>query len=84
MPPETSSINAFSASSVLEEIRALKAQRRKVGRLSKSRLDKFAYEIHSLRTEGAKPSEIQLWLRTSCRTKVSLSTVTRWLAKHEK
>ena len=66
----------------LEELRAERAVRRKTGRLYKSRLDKYAYEILQLRKEGASAAEVQFWLKQQ-RICVVLSTVTRWLAKHE-
>ena len=73
---------AFNANAVLAELREVAAERRKKSRMPKSRLDRFGFEILSLHSEGARPTEIQFWLRTQCRTRVALSTVTRWLEKH--
>lgn len=72
----------FDAEKILSDMREKQRALRKTGVMPKSRLDKFAFEIHELRKAGAKPVEIQRWLRTN-RIKVALSTVTRWLAKHE-
>jgi len=46
-----------------------------------SRLDRYTSELLSLSYAGARPAELQRWLRGK-RIKVVLSTVTRWLAKH--
>ena len=73
----------FDAVTSLTEIRHEKDVIRKHSKIFKSRLDPFAFEIHSLRKVGARPAEIQFWLRKNCRTKVALTTVTRWLNKHE-
>lgn len=72
----------FDAEKVLTDMREEQKVLRKTGVMPKSRLDRFAFEIHELRRAGAKPAEIQRWLRTQ-RIKVVLSTVTRWLQKHE-
>lgn len=79
----TISISAFDSQATLSRIREEKAIRRKRSHYSHSRLDRFNGQILALRAEGASASEIQLWLRKECRTKVVLSTVTRWLAKYE-
>ncbi len=76
------SSTTFDAMAALAAIREEKAVRRKHSRLYKSRLDRFGHEILALRNEGASPSEIRLWLQKEKRTKVVLTTVTRWLAKY--
>lgn len=72
----------FDARAALDAIREEKAVQRKDPRYYQSRLDRFGHEIRALRNEGASPSEIRLWLQKEKRTKVVLTTVIRWLAKH--
>lgn len=71
----------FDPTATIEELRQEIAIRKKT-RYSTSRLDRFKYEILSLIEAGGRPVEVQLWLKKH-RTNVHLSTVTRWLAKHE-
>lgn len=77
------SAQGFNSQATLARIRQEKAIQRKRSYYPHSRLDRFNGEILALRAEGASASEVQLWLRKECRTKVALSTVTRWLAKYE-
>lgn len=71
---------SFNAASELAELKHLKKTvRKRVYRTS--RLDKFHGELISLRREGASATDLQRWLRQQ-RIRVSLTTVTRWLAKH--
>jgi len=64
----------------LSRIRAARAAR-KPKRFSRSRLDKFKFEILKLRKEGASLADIQFWLREK-RIVVALSSISRWLKKH--
>ena len=48
----------------------------------KSRLDRHAHELLALRGHGTTVAELQRWLRTKRRVKVSHSTVARWLRQH--
>ena len=62
------------------ELARLKAQSQSIRkkRFRKSRLDRYHGELLSLHRAGAKPAELQRWLRSK-RVKVVLSTVIRWL-----
>ena len=62
------------------ELARLKAQSRSIRkkRFRKSRLDRYKGELLTLHRAGAKPAELQRWLRSK-RIKVVLSTVIRWL-----
>lgn len=71
----------FDPTKELQELRALKAAQRK-GRYYRSRLDRYTAELLALRKAGASAADLQLWLRQH-RISVVLSTVTRWLLKHE-
>lgn len=70
----------FDAASTLAQLRKDAAVRRKSA-YHPSRLDRYAYQLHQLLAAGARPVELQRWLRQQ-RCKVALSTVTRWIAKH--
>jgi len=77
------SYNGFEkmdAQKTLAEIREKRALTRKK-RHSRSKLDKFTFEILELKNVGATLSELQLFLRQN-RVKVELSTISRWLKKH--
>lgn len=50
-------------------------------RYSKSRLDRYKAELLALQAAGARPVDLQRWLREQ-RIKVVHSTVARWLEKH--
>lgn len=70
----------FDAKSELKSLQAeTKAIRKTTYR--KSRLDKFKGELLLLHRKGAKPAELQRWLKSK-RIKVVLSTITRWLKKN--
>lgn len=77
--PDSTSFMTFNAAAELEAIRQLNAVRRK-GSYRRSRLDRYAFELISMHREGARPAELQFWLRQK-RINVALSTVTRWLEK---
>ena len=66
------------------EVRRLKAEqkRKRKKTYATSRLDRYRGEIVQLLAEGATPVNIQHWLRER-RIKVVISTVTRYLDKHE-
>lgn len=70
----------FDAASTLAQLRKDAAVRRKSA-YHPSRLDRYAFQLHELLNAGAKPVELQLWLRQQ-RCKVALSTVTRWISRH--
>lgn len=50
-------------------------------RYSTSRLDRYKAELLALKAAGARPVDLQRWLREQ-RVKVVHSTVVRWLQKH--
>lgn len=50
-------------------------------RYSKSRLDRYKAELLALHSAGARPVDLQRWLREQ-RVKVVHSTVVRWLERH--
>ena len=68
-----------------KEIAALREQTRRIRRRGYrvSRLDRYTAELLSLYHGGATAAQIQRWLLQKKRTKVVLSTVTRWLARHD-
>lgn len=70
----------FDAASTLAQLRKDAAVRRKSA-YHPSRLDRHAFQLHELLNAGAKPVELQRWLRQQ-RCKVALSTVTRWISRH--
>ena len=70
----------FDAFAELEEIKR-KRQISKRKRYSKSKLDKFKFEILKLREAGASLADIQIFLRKN-RIKVVTSTIHRWLKKN--
>lgn len=72
----------FNAEDEVKRMRTLRIQRHK-RRYNGSRLDRYKHELLSMRLIGSTPTELQLWLRTEKRTKVALSTVTRWLQKND-
>ena len=71
---------------VQRELLALKAQTQSIRKRSysarKSRLDRYTHQLLALHQAGATAAELQRWLRTNKRVKVSHSTVLRWLTKH--
>lgn len=71
----------FNATDTLAQLRKEAAVRRR-SVYHPSRLDRHAFELHSLLKAGAKPVELQRWLRNERRCKVALSTVTRWIARN--
>lgn len=77
----TDTQSAFNATDALAQLRKEAAVRRR-SVYHPSRLDRHAFELHSLIKVGAKPAELQRWLRTERRCKVALSTVTRWIARN--
>ncbi|MGD9153790.1 MAG: hypothetical protein PVG30_09130 [Gammaproteobacteria bacterium] len=73
-------ITSFDAVSELEKIR----ERRKLNRkkhYQKSRLDKYRAELVKLRQNGASFPELALWLRLERHTKMSHTTIMRYLSK---
>ena len=70
----------FDAAAALAQLREDAAVRRKAS-YHPSRLDRYAYELLKLLEAGARPVELQRWLRQQ-RCKVALSTVTRWISRH--
>lgn len=75
--------NSFDAESKLSELKELQ-QICKRGRYSRSRLDRFKYELLELKSCGATLSRLALYLRSEKRTVVASSTIARWLKKHER
>jgi len=72
---------AFDAVSELEEIkRKRKAFKQK--RVKKSKLDKFETQLLKLHKSGASLGDLQFFLLKNS-TKVALSTIHRFLKKHE-
>jgi len=71
----------LDAKKTLADIRAKRTLSRKK-RFYKSTLDKFTFEILKLRSEGATLTELQFFLSKNS-VRVELSTVSRWLKKHE-
>lgn len=71
---------------VQSELSALKVQTKVIRKRSysarKSRLDKYKAPLLELHQAGATCAELQRWLRSNKRVKVSHSTVLRWLEKH--
>jgi hypothetical protein len=72
---------SFNAEKELAKIKSHRKSVRKK-RYSKSRLDKFSFEIFELKKAGASLADIQLFLKKQ-RVKVVLSTIQRWLKNHE-
>lgn len=67
---------------VLSEIRkARSARKRKKTSFYLSKLDKFEFEIFSLKKSGAKLVDIQFFLQKNG-INVALSTISRWLKNH--
>ncbi len=68
------------------ELAILKAQTDEIRKRSysvrKSKLDKYEFQLLTLKKDGATIAELQRWLLKSKRIKVSHSTVLRWLQKH--
>lgn len=50
-------------------------------RFRASRLDRYKAELLELRAAGARPADLQRWLRER-RVRVVHSTVVRWLERH--
>jgi len=71
----------FDATSELAQIRKDRAIRKRK-RYAKSKLDKFKFEVLSLRREGASLADIQIFLRDK-KLVVALSSIQRYLKKHE-
>lgn len=70
---------AFDAATEVAQLKAhKKVIRKRVYR--RSRLDKFHGELIALRDHGASATDLQRWLKQK-HINVSLTTVTRWLAK---
>lgn len=60
------------------------AKRMRRSRYYKSALDRYKAEIFQLRRSGAMPLEVFRYLKYTQKLHIrSLSTVTRWLQKHE-
>lgn len=77
---QTMDSSDFDATATLAQLRQNAAVHRK-SVYHPSRLDRFAFQLHQLLAAGAKPVELQRWLRQQ-RCKVALSTVTRWISRH--
>lgn len=75
----------FDATAALERARTIQAAKRKLHPLRQrtSRLDRYANEIAALVKLGATARTIQVHLETTHGLYVALSTVTRWMAKHQ-
>lgn len=71
----------FDPAAALEQLRHDAAVRRK-SVFHRSRLDRYAFELHELIRVGARPVELQHWLRKERRCVVALSTVTRWIKRN--
>lgn len=74
----------FNATNILKEIhqrRLIKKHRRKS---TFGRLDRYAFEILSLRDSGASLNDIQDYLRTDKRIVIHISTISRFLSKCKK
>ena len=75
------SMSEFDAKSEVNRLKAVQKSKRKKP-YATSRLDKYRGELVQLIDEGATPVHLQTWLRER-RIKVVLSTITRYLDKHE-
>jgi len=71
----------FDAASELEKIKQSRKEIRRTSRYAKSKLDNFKFELLKLHKSGASLGDLQFFLRKN-RTKVALSTISRWLKKH--
>lgn len=67
---------------VEEEIRKFKLKKERAIGYKKSRLERYDFEIKSLKEGGLNFSEITQWLRQNRRIKVHRTTVARWYKKH--
>ena len=72
----------FDPDAALEKAKLLQAANRKV-RHRTSMLDRYVYEILEIRKRGATPRQVQLMIEHEFRKRIALSTVCRWLQKHE-
>ena len=71
----------FDATAALAAIRDARAARRHRRTWGQSRLARHRVELVQLRQAGASYGDLVHWLRREKRTKVSRSTVLRYLAK---
>ena len=74
----------FDAQAALAKARAVQATKRKLQPMRRrtSRLDRYSNEIAAMVALGATARTIQVHLEDAHSLRVSLSTVSRWLAKH--
>ncbi len=73
-------MNNFDA---VNEVAQLKSHKRRIRKrvYRRSKLDTYRGELIALHREGASATDLQRWLQQQ-RIRVTLTTVTRWLAKH--
>ncbi len=51
-------------------------------RYSRSKLDKWDYELLALRDEGVTLKELQYWLKHKNNVDCNISTISRWFKNH--
>ena len=73
-------MTSFNAKSEVQRLAAI-TELRKKKRYSRSKLDKYKFEILALRNEAATLQEIQIWLKEK-KVSVEISTISRWLKHH--
>lgn len=73
-------MTSFNAKSEVQRLAAI-TELRKKKRYSRSKLDKYKFEILALRNEAATLQEIQIWLKEK-KVSVQISTISRWLKHH--
>lgn len=73
-------MTSFNAKSEAQRLTAI-TELRKKKRYSRSKLDKYKFEILALRNEAATLQEIQIWLKEK-NVSAQISTISRWLKNH--
>lgn len=73
-------MTTFDAKAEAKRLAAI-TELRKKKRYSRSKLDKYKFEILALRNEAATLQEIQIWLKEK-KVSVQISTISRWLKHH--
>lgn len=73
-------MTSFNAKSEVQRLAAI-TELRKKKRYSRSKLDKYKFEILALRNEAATLQEIQIWLKEK-NVSAEISTISRWLKNH--
>ncbi len=73
-------MTSFNAKSEVQRLAAI-TELRKKKRYSRSKLDKYKFEILALRNEAATLQEIQIWLKEK-KVSFQISTISRWLKHH--